>query len=465
MKNAWLLLLVLCCTLASALAQQAPGSETMPPETAPAARVERTAEKVEEKSTQASKAAEEAKRHATEAAAALEMAKKNEPHGPDFLEGAVDTVLERFDVHTSGNTTTHFIIAGLFILVAFALRRAVTFFIFGIFRKAASRTKTTLDDKLFTALEGPVALLIVVIGAVAALKVLKLPSWGDRAVAYGYTLAFSFVVFWLLLRAFNTLLDHMHEVARHRHMGVAAFMPWIKKALLTIFVIFGVLMVAQSLGADVKAFLAGLGIGGLAVALAAQDTIANVFGSVVIAIDHPFKIGEFVQVGGNSGAVEDIGLRSTRLRRADKALVIIPNKTVAAEPIINLSRFTMRRVEQTIGLTYDSKPEQIAGLVDEIREMILASPEIDKPSVIVQFTNFSASSLDVWIVYQTLDPDFVKHLKLKERFNMEIMRAVQRRGLAFAFPTQTVLLEGENARKMAERSVDSVVPSEPKPKA
>jgi MscS family membrane protein len=294
-----------------------------------------------------------------------------------------------------------------------------------------------------------VGMLIVVIGAVAALKTLKLSPEGDRLLGYGYTIAFSLVVFWLLLRAFNTVLDHMHEVAQTRQMGVAAFMPWIKKALLSIFVVFGILIVAQSLGADVKAFLAGLGIGGLAVALAAQDTIANVFGSVIIAIDQPFKIGEFIQVGSNSGAVEDIGLRSTRLRRADKALVVIPNKTVAAEPIVNLSRFTQRRVEQTLGLTYDSKPEKIEKLVDEIRTLLMAQPELDKPSIIVQFTNLSASSLDVWVVYQTISPDFVKHLQVKQRINVAMMRLVESLGLAFAFPSQTVYLDGEHVRRMA----------------
>lgn len=233
-------------------------------------------------------------------------------------------------------------------------------------------------------------------------------------------------------------------------MGVAAFMPWIKKTLLTIFAIFGVLMVAQSLGADVKAFLAGLGIGGLAFALAAQDTLANVFGSVVVAVDQPFKIGEFVQIGSNAGAVEDIGLRSTRLRRADKALVVIPNKTVAAEPITNLSRFTQRRVEQVIGLTYSTKPDEMEALVEEIRRLILSHDQVDPTSVIVQFRDFSASSLDIWMVYVVKDPDFLKHMQLRQKINLAIMREVDARGLSFAFPSQSVYLEGDIARRLAE---------------
>jgi len=372
---------------------------------------------------------------------------KTEP--PEFLEHLVDSVLEIFDVRGSGNTPTHYAIAGLLLVGAFALRRMVTLLIFGFFRKLASRTRTTLDDKMFPALETPVGTFIAVVGAVAALKVLKLSPSTDDAVRYGSTIAFSFVVFWLLLRAFNTLLEHLQGIALERKMGIAAFMPWIRKTLVVIFVIFGVLMIAQSLGADVKAFLAGLGIGGLAFALAAQDTLANVFGSVVVAVDQPFKIGEFVRIGATAGLVEDIGLRSTKLRGVDKSLTVVPNKTVAAETVTNLSRFTNRRVEQVIGLTYSSKADQMSAIVEEFRALILAEDEVDPTSVMVFFRDFSASSLDIWVVYLTKDPDFQKHMHLRQRLNMAFMRAVEARGLSFAFPSQSIYLEGEVARALA----------------
>jgi MscS family membrane protein len=232
-------------------------------------------------------------------------------------------------------------------------------------------------------------------------------------------------------------------------MGIAAFMPWIRKSLLVIFVVFGVLIVAQSLGADVKAFLAGLGIGGLAMALAAQDTIANVFGSIVVAVDQPFKLGEAVKIGAHTGTVEDIGLRSTKLRNPDKSLTIVPNKTVASEAVVNLSRFTQRRVEQVIGLTYESKAEDMEGIVEDFKKLILEQPEVDKSSVMVFFRDFSASSLDVWVVYMTQDNDFQKCMRLRQRLNGAFMRCVQARKLSFAFPSQAIYLEGEVARSLA----------------
>jgi len=380
-----------------------------------------------------------AARQAADSAAAAAVATGHaQPRTPDFLEHMVDLLLEVFDIRSSGNTATHYAIALLITLVAYVLRRVVTTWIFGFFKVFAARTKTTLDDKLFPALEGPVKAAIVVVGTVAALKVLKLSVAADQTLGYASTLAFSFVLFWGFLRCFNTVLDHLQEIAHEKHLGVAPFMPWIKKTLLAVVITFGVLLIAQSLGADVKAFLAGLGIGGLAFALAAQDTIANVFGSIVVAIDQPFKVGETVRIGGFLGTVEDIGLRSTRLRALDRSLVVIPNKTVAAEAVTNLARFDARRVEQVIGLTYDTTADRMQGIVEEFRRLILAEDEVDPASVICYFRDYNSSSLDIWIVFVVKNPDFHKHMALRQRLNLAFMRAVETRGLSFAFPTQTV---------------------------
>lgn len=374
----------------------------------------------------------------TTAAAAAVASGHADVRTPDFLEHLVDLVLALFDIRSSGNTATHYTIALLITLIAYVLRRVVTTLIFRGFKKIATRTATTLDDKLFPALEGPVNALIIVVGTVASIKVLKLSESADQTLSYAYTMAFSFVIFWGFLRTFNTILDHMQEVAKEKQMSLAPFMPWIKKALITIVFIFGVLMIAQSLGADVKAFLAGLGIGGLAFALAAQDTIANIFGSVVVAVDQPFKIGETVRIGSTTGTVEDMGLRSTKIRALDRSLVVIPNKAVASETITNLSRFNGRRIEQTLGLTYDTTADQMEELVGEFRRLITEDSDVDPTTVHCYFRDYNNSSLDIWIVYVAKDPDFQKQLVLRQRLNLAFMRAVEQRGLSFAFPTQTV---------------------------
>jgi MscS family membrane protein len=363
----------------------------------------------------------------------------------------VDVTLDAFNVSTSGNSATHYAISALLLVVALLARRIVSSMLFPLLRKLASHTRTTLDDKLFPALESPVSAFLMLVGLFGAMRVLKLSPAGDAAISSGATVAFSLVVFWGLWRALSAVLEHATEVSRERNLSIAAFMPWIKKSLMTVFIVLGVLLTIQSLGYDVKAILAGLGIGGLAFALAAQDTLANVFGAVVVAVDQPFRLGEFVKIQDNIGMIEDIGVRSTRIRLIDKSLMVIPNKTVAAETITNLSRFIRRRFEQVIGLTYDTPPEQMDAIVEEIRSIITSQPEVDAPGVMVFFRDFSASSLDIWVVYECPDPDFQKAMRCKQRINLLIMRAVEARGLSFAFPTQTIELQGGIARQLAER--------------
>ncbi|MBC8010032.1 MAG: mechanosensitive ion channel family protein, partial [Burkholderiales bacterium] len=183
--------------------------------------------------------------------------------------------------------------------------------------------------------------------------------------------------------------------------------------------------------------------------LAAQDTLANVFGSVVVAVDQPFRVGDYVKIGAFEGSVEDIGLRSTRLRTPERTLVSIPNKTVAAEAINNFTRMPQRRVLQTIGVTYGAKADQIDNLVSDIRGLLTGDPDVHPQTILVHFLNFGPSSLDIQIIYYSADPDPVKNMDLRQRTNLAVMRLVEARGLGFAFPTQTIEFAGEIAERMA----------------
>jgi MscS family membrane protein len=361
---------------------------------------------------------------------------------PDYLEQGTDRLLAAFDLESGGNTVAHHSISLVLLLIALLARRIVTRLIFPALKRLAARTETTLDDKMFPALEGPAAALIVVFGLFSALRVLKLPAFVDHYLGAGSQVGFSLVVFWGLWRALGALLDHLNEVARERTLEVAAFLPWIRKSVLTIFAVVAALLTFQSLGFDVKAVLAGLGIGGLAFALAAQDTLANIFGAIVVAVDQPYTVGETVRIGANVGVIEDIGLRSTRIRLLDKSLMVIPNKTVAADTITNLSRFTGRRVEQVLALTYASRPEQLEELVPAIRALLEGRAEVEPKSVQVAFRDFSASSLDIWLAYEARDSDFRLGLQLRQEVNLALLRLVAARGLAFAYPTQTLEVAG-----------------------
>jgi MscS family membrane protein len=367
----------------------------------------------------------------------------------DVLEHFVDWLQAQIFPDGAHSELVHWIACGVLFVAAILLRRVVTNIIFRGLKKLAERTETTLDDKLFPALEQPVAALVMVLGIFAALSVLKLPPRVDRLIDHGATIAVLAVLFWGLLRAGRAVLDHLEEIAHEKQIGIAHFMPLIKKALAALVIVFGVLMGIKSLGVDVGAVLTGLGIGGLAFAFAAQDTIANLFGSFVVVLDHPFKVGDYIRIGSNEGTVEDIGLRSTRLRSSARTQIVLPNKTVAAEPVINFTRMPQRRVDQTIGLTYNTTAEQMEAALGDIRRILQDDPGVHQEFVTVNFAEYNASSLDIQITYFTADPDFKKHLYVRERINLEIMRAVAERGLSFAFPTQTLHVDDDVARKLA----------------
>jgi MscS family membrane protein len=368
---------------------------------------------------------------------------------PDLIEHLVDLMLERFGVNTGGNTPTHWAIFAGLMIGAWVLRTFITTAIFKVLKHFASKTETTLDDKLFPALESPTKGLIFVVGTLMAFKVLKLPESVDATIGYTYKIAFPAVIFWGIICAMDAIVEHLGEVAKEKGMGIAAFLPLIKKTVIGVFIILAALTIIQSFGYDVKTFIAGLGIGGLAFALAAQDTIANLFGSFVVAIDQPFKVGENVRIGQNEGTVEDIGMRSTKLRTPNRTLIAIPNRTVANEAIVNLSRMPQRRVDQVLGVSYDANEEKLTAFIEDVREILKNDPDVHQQTIVVNFVNYGSSSLDVQVVYFTSNPDWAKHLVTRERINLRIMRALNARGLSFAFPTQTVQLDGPVARALA----------------
>ena len=377
---------------------------------------------------------------------------------PTGTSKEVTDLLERFVVwlhHFFPNideSLFHWIACGVVFLAAILLRHVITNVIFFYLKKLAEKTETTLDDKLFPALEGPTATLVMVIGIFAALTVLQLSAQVDKLINNSAIVAVLGVVLWGFIRAGGAVLDHLEEIAHEKQMTVASFMPLIKKTLFVVTIIIGLIIIADSLGAKVGALITSLGIGGLAFALAAQDTIANLFGSFVVVMDQPFKVGDVVKIGAAEGKVEDIGLRSTKIRTGARTLIVIPNRSVAHEAITNFTRMPQRRVDQTLGLTYDTKPEQLEAILEDIRRILREDDGVHKDTIVVNFTNYGASSLDVQMVFFASDPDWTKHMALRERLNLKIMRAVAARGLSFAFPTQTVLLDGPVAKQIAGKA-------------
>lgn len=223
--------------------------------------------------------------------------------------------------------------------------------------------------------------------------------------------------------------------------------PIVRKALRVFVVIVVVLFIAQNIFRwDVGALLAGLGIGGLAFALAARDMLANFFGSVTIFTDRPFQMGERIKIQDYDGVVEQVGFRSTRIRTLDGHLVTIPNSLVANTTVENIGRRPYIRRVMNVTVTYDTTPEKLARAVDIIREMLDARKEHfppDKPGR-VYFSEFNDCSLNIIVYYWFTPPDWWKYLQFNHDFNTELLRRFNEEGIEFAFPTQTLYFKQDS---------------------
>jgi MscS family membrane protein len=217
-------------------------------------------------------------------------------------------------------------------------------------------------------------------------------------------------------------------------------------------------MTIQNLGYSISGLLASLGIGGLAVALAAKDTLSNIFGSFMIILDRPFHIGDWVKAGDMEGVVEEVGFRSTKIRTFAKTLITVPNNIIANLAIDNFSRMPNRRIKLNVGVTYETSPAQMRRAVSLIREMLTNHPAIQQDFFLVNFTDFGASSLDIMVYCFTTTTVWGEYLDARENVCLKIMDILEELGLEIAFPSRSVYLRGEQEKKEALPTV-SATPS------
>ncbi|MEM7349672.1 MAG: mechanosensitive ion channel family protein [Acidobacteriota bacterium] len=218
--------------------------------------------------------------------------------------------------------------------------------------------------------------------------------------------------------------------------------PLVRKSLKILTIAFGLVFIADTLDLPIRSILAGLGIGGLAIALAAQDLVKNLFGSILVIMDQPFSVGDYVSVGSVSGTVEELGFRSTRIRTPDNSVVTLPNSNLITTSVDNLGMRRYRRWKTMLGLTYDTPPEKIEAFCEGVRELIRQNPHTRKEGFYVYFREFSPSSLDVLLQLFFDVPDWETELQARQQLGLDILRLAAEQGVEMAFPTQTVHVQG-----------------------
>jgi len=274
----------------------------------------------------------------------------------------------------------------------------------------------------------------------AGIHMFTWPEWTERALSMVFTIIMAGAVIYLAIRLVDLLLV---LIERRLFPGDAQMaklmMPVLSKSLKVFVVIIGALTVAQHMGVPITSVVAGLGIGGIAVALAAQSTLANLFGTITLLADRPFRVGDRVNVDKYDGTVETIGLRSTRIRTLDGHLVTIPNKIVADSGITNISLRPNIRQIFTINLTYGTTPDKMREALEIVRGILRSHPLTH--DCIVNWKDYGPHSLDIFVVYWAKTTDFKQFLGALEEINLDIKQRFDAAGLDFAYPTQTIHLE------------------------
>ncbi len=341
-----------------------------------------------------------------------------------------------------GIAVTDILIAFGIILLTLILQRVLNRYLFKKILGLAARTRHDYDDLLLKAILPPVSALVIVTGFYLALRQLNLTvlDWNwIELLGQSYRIAISLVLLWLTFRLADFLAQIFSRMLSRSDPTMAAqFSPLIQQALRWTVAILGAILIIQNLGYSVGSLLAGVGIGGLAIALAAQETLANFLGTIVMFTDKPFRVGDWIKFEGGEGTLEEIGFRSTRIRTFANSIIVVPNKLLMSSVVENWSAMEKRRVKQVIGVTYDSPPEKVDQLVQRIRALLQSDAEVRQDFMLVNFTDFSAYSIDVLVYYFTVTTVWAEYLAVRQKINLEIMKIVEELGLEFAFPSQTL---------------------------
>ena len=341
------------------------------------------------------------------------------------------------------------------LLVSLVVGKALSFVLNIQSQRLARRKGESLSSICLKSLVGPVKLLALACGLYIAGNFMTFPAAPDKAqfdVGAFWSQVINTIAVIAIGWAIFRLVDAIEHVlqkwaSKTRTQLDDQLVPLIRKSLRIFVVIVVVLFIAQNIyGWSISTLIAGLGLGGLAFALAAKDALSNIFGSITIFADRPFQMGDRVKIGEHEGIVEEVGFRSTRIRTFFGHLVAIPNATVANASIDNVGRRPYIRRNLNITVTYDTTPEKLQEGIDIVKDMLEARknawPE-DKPPK-VYFSDFNATSLNILIIYWFTPPDYWLSLEFNHDFNMELLRRFNGAGIEFAFPTQTLYLKQDS---------------------
>ncbi|MTI71148.1 MAG: mechanosensitive ion channel family protein [Firmicutes bacterium] len=336
---------------------------------------------------------------------------------------------------------------GLAFLIFFTFllfKNIISKYIFKILTSFTSKTKSTIDDDILKAFRKPMSSFIMILGVYISLRYLDFSESFNETLLKFFKSAVIILIakgLYKLEGTYSIIFDRMEY--RLNINTTKILKPFFSKALRIFTIAITIAIVAEEFGYHISAFIAGLGLGGLAIAMAAKDTLANIFGGITIIMDKPFDIGDWIKSEETEGVVEDINFRSTKVRTFDKALVTIPNAKLADSPIINYSRRGVRRINFHLGVTYGTPVKKMKECINDIEKMLIDHEKVENDFIVVRFEEFNDSSLDILLYFFIETSDYEELLTIKQDINFNIMEILEERKVSVAFPSTSIYFENK----------------------
>jgi MscS family membrane protein len=351
-------------------------------------------------------------------------------------------VLEFLNAIYFGNPLMNWIYFFLVIIIFFIIAKTTNYIIKSHGRKITSKIKGNIDDKLLDMIEEPLAYILIIIGIYIGYFFLTFDANIDFYV-YNILKVLGLIAgVWISIRLIDVLLGIFLKpiIGKTKTKFDDQIIQLLSKLLKVVVVLLALIIALDSFGIDVFTLVAGLGIGGLAFAFAAQKTIADAFGGLSILLSRPFVLGDFIEYNGVIGSVEEISLRHTRIRNLDKRIVTIPNGDLASSVVTNISSAPKRKVIWKLGVTYNTSIAKMEKAKKIITKAINSCKYCEKEPV-VAFDEFADSSLTFFVMFFTKTSDWTDMVKAKDEIGMKIKKEFEKAKIEFAFPTQTIHLE------------------------
>lgn len=340
------------------------------------------------------------------------------------------------------NTLLAYLQAFGMVILGFLVARTFVFFDQRVIRKLAKKNKFNFDDIVLNLAEKPFTIYMICAGFYIGWGFLTFPNYPDidRYIGHLLYLVVALNSAWLLTRVIRALIEnYLQPLAGKTDTDLDdTLIPILKKLVSISIYAIAVIIILNHFGQEIGPMLAGLGIGGLAFALASKDILANIFGSITVLMDKPFKIGDRIKVNGIDGIVQEISIRTTRIKTLDNTMVYVPNAKFTDSSVENVTQEPARKVMMNIGLVYDTSNVKMKRAISILEKLLSDHKGLDGEHK-VAFTEFGDSALSILVIYYIKDKKNI--LPIRHEINMAIKEKFEKAGLDMAYPTQTVLVK------------------------